>query len=73
MSLLTFKINEDFLKSRGLELRATGAMFMPYESENENHKCQFDEYANLHITSKKTGAKKTINMGSEILTEEDFI
>lgn len=67
-----YKQNEEFLKSKGIVLKATGAMFSPYDFENDDYSMGLSEYCYLDIRNKKTGKNHSVNMAMQLLDESDL-
>lgn len=64
--------NIEFLKSKGLELQPTGAMFTPFAFENDEYDLSTCEWSNISIHNKKTGKRKTVSLVTELLEDDDF-
>jgi hypothetical protein len=72
MATDNFNLNSAFLKNHGKELIPTGAMFTPYDFENDSIYISLDEYSNLRILNKETGKSKFVNMVTQIIEESDL-
>lgn len=67
-----FTQNEAFLKSKGIVLRPTNSMFIPYKFENEAYLMTLSEWQDLDIRNKKTGSRHSVNLLMEVLDESDL-
>ena len=67
-----YTINIEFLKNKGLELQATGAMFTPFALDNDEYSLSTCEWSNISIYNKKTGKTKKVSLVTELLEDNDF-
>ena len=68
----SFTKNEEFLKSKGIILVPTGAMFTPYAFENDDYQMSLGEFQDLSIKNKKTGKAHSVNLVTQLLDDSDL-
>lgn len=62
-------INTAFLKSKGIELKPTGAYGTPYNFNSEDLYIGQTEWGNLSIVNKKTNEGRSLNIHTEVMNE----